>query len=154
MASSRSPKPQASSTVSLTGDTTNELEPLVWRIGCWLFEVVIGFNELDELIGSIIPEKGSALRWRVPFATGSFWFGEDKKSEKSSSSLKTSVFGGFCDGGGGCNKVAGGDSVRTRGPGVVGLEAGDGGGGMRKGMALDEDEDGIDAIRTIGNDDV
>ena len=34
------------------------------------------------------------------------------------------------------------------------LEAGDSDGGMRKGTALDEDEDGIAVIRTIGNDGV
>lgn len=40
--SSKSSKPHDESAVSLTGDTTNELEPLdVWRIGCWLVEGVI-----------------------------------------------------------------------------------------------------------------
>jgi len=46
-----SPKPQASSTVSLTGDTIDELEPLaVWRIGCWLVEGVIWFNDPNEFV--------------------------------------------------------------------------------------------------------
>ena len=47
--------------------------------------------------------------------------------------------------------VTGGDNIR--GCGVAGLEADDGG-GMRKGTIPDEDADGVDDIRTIGNDGV
>ena len=37
---------------------------------------------------------------------------------------------------------------------MAGLEPDDGGGGMRKGMAPDEDVEGVDDIRTMGNDGV
>lgn len=47
----KSSKPQASSTVSLTGDTIDEFEPPdVWRIGSWLVEGVTEFNEPKESI--------------------------------------------------------------------------------------------------------
>lgn len=49
--------------------------------------------------------------------------------------------------------VMGGGNIPVRGWGVVGLEADDGG-GMRKGTAPEEDVDGVDVIRTIGNDGV
>jgi hypothetical protein len=52
---------------------------------------------------------------------------------------------GFCDAGVVVELLIGGDNVP---------EADDGGGGMRKGMAPDEDVDGVDAIRTMGNDGV
>lgn len=65
---------------------------------------------------------------------------------------------GFGGAGSGCNTgievVTGGDNVSTGGPGVVGLDKGGGGGGMRKGTALDEDFDGVDDIRAMGNDGV
>ena len=56
--SSKSSKPQASSGVSLTGDTIDELDPLVvWRIGCWLVEGVIRFSEPNEFVEFIGPGK-------------------------------------------------------------------------------------------------
>jgi len=50
--------------------------------------------------------------------------------------------------------VIGGDKIPTGGGGVEGLEADDGGGGMRKGIAPEEDVDDVDDIRTTGNDGV
>lgn len=38
--------------------------------------------------------------------------------------------------------------------GVAGRETDDDGGGMRKGTAPEEDDDGVDDIRTMGNDGV
>ena len=64
---------------------------------------------------------------------------------------------GFCDAGGGCKTgtvITGGGNVPTRGPGVVGREVDDGGGGMRKGMTPDEDGDDVDDIRAMGNEGV
>ena len=48
----------------------------------------------------------------------------------------------------------GGDIVLADGWGVVDLKGDDGGGGMRKGTALEDDVDGLDDIRTIGNEGV
>lgn len=50
--------------------------------------------------------------------------------------------------------ITGGGNVPTRGPGVVGREVDDGGGGMRKGMTPDEDGDDVDDIRAMGNEGV
>ena len=65
---------------------------------------------------------------------------------------------GFCGAGGNCSTgkgvVTGGGNVPIGGPGVVGLEADGGGGGIRKGRAPGEDFDGVDDIRTVGNDGV
>lgn len=68
VASSKSSKPQASPVVLSTGDTINELEPLdFWRIGCWLVEGVIRFNEPNE---SICADEERVLLCWVPFAAG------------------------------------------------------------------------------------
>ena len=48
----------------------------------------------------------------------------------------------------------GGDIVLADGWGVVDLKGDDGGGGMRKGTALEDDVNGLDDIRTIGNEGV
>lgn len=97
------------------------------------------------------------MGWWVPFAAGSCLLEEDKKSENSSSSLNKLLSAGFCDEGGSCDTgvevVTGEDKVSTAGPGVVGLEADDSGGGMRKGT-VPEDVDDVDDIRAIGNDGV
>ena len=50
--------------------------------------------------------------------------------------------------------VVGGVPVLVEGWGVEGLRGDAAGGGMRKGTVLEDDVDGVDAIRTIGNDGV
>jgi hypothetical protein len=156
--SSKSSKPHASSAVSVTEDTINELGPLdVRRIGCWLIEGLIGSEEPNKSSGFIEAEKERAVGCRTPFATGGCWL-ENKKSENSSSSSNRLVFFlmGFCDGGGntGMEVTRGGDTVLAEVWfwGVVGRKGDDGGGGMRKGTAPEDDVDGVDDIRTIGND--
>jgi hypothetical protein len=146
---SRSSKPQASSAVSLTGDTINELEPLdVWRIGSRLVEEAIEFSEPNESIWVVI-DGGSLCR--VPFVLGGSGL-EDKKSENSSSSNKL-VLEVSCDGGNevGMDVVIGGVPVLVEGWGVAGLRGDAGGGGIRKGTAPEDD---VEDIRTMGNDGV
>ena len=54
----------------------------------------------------------------------------------------------------GIKLLTGGDNVLAGSWGVADREVEDDGGGMRKGTAPEEDVDGVDDIRTTGNDGV